>query len=82
MYRKQRLTLREALRDYTREAAYAEFEENDKGSIEPGKLADLTVVSSDITKAPVKELLAVRVLKTIVGGEIVYQAPVSGSASR
>jgi hypothetical protein len=72
-YPDQRLTLDEALRGYTREAAYAEFEEKDKGSIEIGKLADLTVISRDITKAAPKELLTTSVVKTYVGGTLVYE---------
>jgi predicted amidohydrolase YtcJ len=71
-YPEQRLTLEEALRGYTVEAAYAEFEEQAKGSIEPGKLADFIVISQDITKLPAKEILAIRVLKTFVGGKLVY----------
>jgi hypothetical protein len=70
----QRLTLEEALRGYTVEAAYAEFEEANKGSIEKGKLADLTVISKDITKIPPPEILSIRVLKTFVGGKVVYDA--------
>src|SRR5215813_2402345 len=58
-YPEQRLTLHEALKGYTVEGAYAEFEEKDKGSIEKGKLADLTVISQDITRLPPKEILAV-----------------------
>jgi predicted amidohydrolase YtcJ len=73
-YPEQRLTLEEALRGYTVEAAYAEFEEQAKGSIEPGKLADFIVISQDITKLPAKEILAIRVLKTFVGGKLVYDA--------
>jgi predicted amidohydrolase YtcJ len=70
----QRLTLEEALRGYTIEAAYAEFEESDKGSIEKGKLADLTVISKDLTKIPPPEILSIQVLKTFVGGKVVYDA--------
>jgi predicted amidohydrolase YtcJ len=70
----QKLTLEEALRGYTVEAAYAEFEEKDKGSIEKGKLADLTVISEDITKIPPREILSIRVLTTFVGGKAVYDA--------
>jgi len=70
----QRLTLEEALRGYTVEAAYAEFEEQAKGSIEPGKLADFIVISQDIKKLPAKEILAIQVLKTFVGGKLVYDA--------
>lgn len=70
----QKLTLEEALRGYTIEAAYAEFEENAKGSIEKGKLADFTVIAQDITRITPPEILSIRVLKTIVGGKVVYDA--------
>jgi predicted amidohydrolase YtcJ len=73
-YPEQRLTLDEALRGYTVEAAYAEFEENEKGSIEKGKLADLTVISQDITTLVPKEILSIRVLKTFIGGKLVYDS--------
>ena len=71
-YPEQRMTLEEALRGYTIEAAYAEFEEKEKGSIENGKLADLIVISKDpLTVAP-RELLRIVVLKTFVEGKLVY----------
>jgi predicted amidohydrolase YtcJ len=70
----QRVTLDEALRGYTVEAAYAEFAEKDKGSIEKGKLADLTVIDKDISRLPPKEILSIMVLKTFVGGRVVYEA--------
>ena len=75
-YPAQRLTLQEALRGYTREAAYAEFEEDQKGSLGPGKLADLIVIDKDITRleAHPKEILSIRVLKTFIGGKLVYDA--------
>src|SRR5260370_6540393 len=73
-YPDQRLTIQEALRGYTAEAAYAAFEEQDEGAIAVGKLADLTVVSTDITRAPARELLTTRVLWTIVGGRVVYSS--------
>jgi predicted amidohydrolase YtcJ len=72
-YPEQRLTLDEALRGYTIEGAYAEFEEKVKGSLEPGKLADMTVISDDITKIAPKQILSIRVLKTVIGGRIVYE---------
>ncbi len=56
------------------EAAYAEFEAKDKGAIEPAMLADLTIISDDITKLPPKEILSIRVLKTYVGGKLVYDS--------
>ncbi|HMI87647.1 MAG TPA: amidohydrolase [Polyangiaceae bacterium] len=71
----ERLTLDEALRGYTREAAYAEFEERDKGSLEVGKLADFLVLSADITKVSPKEMLELRAQRTYVGGKLVFQAP-------
>jgi predicted amidohydrolase YtcJ len=64
----------EALRSYTLDAAYAAFEEDIKGSLEPGKLADITVLSKDILEIPPEEILDTRVLYTIVGGEVRYRA--------
>ena len=55
-------------------SAYAGFEENTKGSIEPGKLADLAVWSEDPYTAPLKQLRQIPIVMTLVGGEIVYQA--------
>lgn len=73
-YPEQRLTLAEALRGYTLEGAFAEFEGKDKGSIEAGKLADFTVIDLDPAKVAPKDILNTRVLKTIVGGKVVYDA--------
>lgn len=64
----------QALKMFTINAAYAAFEENDKGSIELGKLADFTVLSADIMKIPKPEILKTRCEMTVIGGEIVYQA--------
>ena len=55
-------------------AAAAAFEENDKGSIEPGKLADFTVLSNDIMKIAPPEILKTRSVMTVIGGEIVSAA--------
>jgi predicted amidohydrolase YtcJ len=79
-YADQRLTLTEALRGYTIEAAYSEFEERAKGSIENGKLADLTIIEQDITRLRPREILGIRVSKTIIGGKVVYDS--SQSAGR
>ena len=73
-YPEQRMTLEEALRGYTIEAAYAEFEEKNKGSIEQGKLADLVVISKDPSKIAPSELLRITVLKTFVNGKLVYSS--------
>jgi len=64
----------EALRMYTIDAAYLSFEEHLKGSLEPGKLADLIVVDRDILTCPVDEIKSTRVLRTILGGKTVYEA--------
>jgi predicted amidohydrolase YtcJ len=69
----QRLTMTESVRLYTLGAAYASFEEKAKGSIEPGKLADFTVLSKDIFRVDPKDVLTTEALYTILGGKIVYQ---------
>ncbi len=68
----QKLSITEALGLYTREAAYASFEEDIKGTIETGKLADLVMLSRDPRKVRTTRIGAVKVEMTIVGGEIVY----------
>ncbi|MCK5376242.1 MAG: amidohydrolase [Acidobacteria bacterium] len=73
-YPEQRMTREEALRARTLDAAYAAFEEDIKGSLEVGKLADVTVLSKDILRVPEEEILDARVLYTIVGGEVKYRA--------
>ncbi|MBI3766471.1 MAG: amidohydrolase family protein, partial [Ignavibacteriales bacterium] len=72
-YRDQKMTREEAARCFTQWAAYGSFEENVKGTIEVGKLADLTVLSKDIMKVPAMEILSTEISMTIVGGKIVYQ---------
>ena len=69
----QRMTREEALRSYTIWAAYSAFEEHLKGSLEPGKLADITVLSQDILTIPEDEILSTQVDYTIVGGEVRYR---------
>ena len=68
----QAVSREQALKMFTLWPAYAAFEENDKGSIEVGKLADFTVLSNDITKIPEPEILKTRCVMTVIGGEIVY----------
>ena len=63
----------QALKSYTMNCAYAAFEEDIKGSITPGKLADVVVLSKDIMTIPEQEILETKVAYTILGGEIVYQ---------
>lgn len=69
----EKLTIAEAIRAYTVGSAYAEFEEHRKGTLTPGKFADLIVLSQDITQVPARALLHTEVLLTIVGGKIVYE---------
>jgi hypothetical protein len=69
----QKMTREEALKSYTINGAYAAFEENIKGSITKGKLADIAILSNDLLKAHDDELLNTEVLYTIVGGEVKYQ---------
>jgi predicted amidohydrolase YtcJ len=71
----QRMTREEALRSFTLDAAYAAFEEDAKGSLEPGKLADFIVIDRDVMTCEPREILDTRVLQTVIGGEVVYRAP-------
>jgi len=71
-YPEQRLTREEAIRGFTLWAAYGAFQEERLGSIEVGKLADFTILDTDILTAPPPEILAADVLYTIVGGQIRY----------
>src|SRR2546421_1135194 len=70
----QKLTVPETVEAYTMGSAYAEFQEHQKGSITPGKLADMVLLSGDIFSIPPEKLRDVKVLKTIVGGKIVWDA--------
>jgi predicted amidohydrolase YtcJ len=69
---KESLTLEEALKTYTLNAAYASFEEGVKGSIAVGKFADLTILSDDLSKIPPEKIKDVAVETVIVNGKIVY----------
>jgi hypothetical protein len=73
-YPEQRMTREEALYSYTLAGAWAAFEEDIKGSLELGKLADVTVLSKDIMTVPEPEILEAKVLYTIVGGDVKYEA--------
>ena len=72
-YPDQRMSRVEALKSYTLDAAYAAFEESSRGSLKVGKLADMTVLSKDITTIPEEEIPAATVVYTIVGGRVVYR---------
>jgi predicted amidohydrolase YtcJ len=70
------LTREQAIIAYTLTSAYSEFAEKDKGSLEPGKLADLAVLSQNIFEIPAEDLPKTESVMTIVGGKIVYDARV------
>ncbi|MGD8536015.1 MAG: amidohydrolase [Candidatus Aminicenantes bacterium] len=72
-YPDQRMTREEALRSYTLNCAHAAFQEDILGSITPGKLADITVLSKDIMTIPDDEILSTEVVYTIVGGKVMYK---------
>ena len=67
------LTREQALRLYTINNAYLHHEEKEKGSLEPGKLADMIVIDRDVLTCPVDDIRTTQVLTTIVGGKVVYQ---------
>ena len=71
----QKMTREQALRSYTLDAAFGAFEEKSKGSVEPGKLADFTVLTRDLMTIPENQILQTEVSMTILGGKVVYQRP-------
>jgi predicted amidohydrolase YtcJ len=73
----ERITVDEALRMYTVNAAYSSSEENVKGSIAEGKLADLTVISRDPSTVPPSQIEDIKVEMTIVAGKVVYPKSIS-----
>jgi predicted amidohydrolase YtcJ len=74
----QKLTVPETIEAYTMGSAYAEFQDNVKGSITPGKLADLVELSDDIFTVPPEKIRDVHVLKTILGGKVIFDAGATG----
>ena len=69
----QQISRKDALRLYTAANAWFNFEENDMGTIEAGKFADLVVLPGDIMTVPAKQIESMQVLMTMVGGKVVYQ---------
>lgn len=69
----EKITVEEAIRAYTLRSAYGEFEDHRKGTLTPGKFADLVLLSQDITQVSPPEILQTEVLLTMVGGRIVYE---------
>ena len=74
----QKISRQEALRLATINNAYFTFEEDIKGSLEPGKLADFVILSDDIMTVPEEKILEIKPLATYVGGRKVYSAPQGG----
>jgi predicted amidohydrolase YtcJ len=73
-YPQQKVTMEQAIAAYTTGPAYAEFAEKQKGTLAPGMLADFVVLDRDLTAIPPDQILATRVLKTVVGGKTVYES--------
>ncbi|WP_425395444.1 amidohydrolase [Aeoliella sp.] len=71
----QKITVEEALRGYTMGSAYSMFAEQDLGSLRAGKLADIVVLSTDLTKCPPESIRDAKVMVTIVDGEVAYEGP-------
>jgi len=67
------MTREQALKSYTLDAAYGVFEEDIKGSIQVGKLADFTIIDKDIMTVDESEILNTKVVMTIFDGEVVYE---------
>ncbi len=74
----QKLTVPETIEAYTMGSAYAEFQDSVKGSITPGKLADIIVLSDDIFTIAPEKIRDVHVLKTILGGKVIFDAGTTG----
>ena len=68
----ERISVDQALRNYTFGSAFADHAEQSKGTLEPGKLADFAVISHDLVAAPAERIGAIQVLGTVVGGEVVF----------
>jgi hypothetical protein len=70
----QKITVDEALRSYTTEAAYASFGECEKGMLKPGMLADFVLLDRDLTAIAAETIRDAKVLKTVVAGKVVFSA--------
>ena len=78
----QKLTVAEAVEAYTMGSAYAEFQDKDKGSITPGKLADMVLLSDDLFSIPPERMREVKVLRTFVGGRLTFDASNTNNPSQ
>jgi predicted amidohydrolase YtcJ len=80
-YPENRIPIEAALRHFTRDAAYASFDESEKGTLEAGKLADFVVLSEDILDGAPETILRTKVLLTVMGGRETYRGAGIGSAT-
>jgi predicted amidohydrolase YtcJ len=69
----EKISLEDCIRAYTIGSTYAEFEEGKKGELKEDEYADFIVLSNDLTKVPASEYVKTQVLRTVVGGRVVYQ---------
>ena len=69
----EKISLEDCIRAYTSGSAYAEFEEGKKGELKEGEYADFIVLANDLTKVPPAEYLKTQVVRTVVGGRVVYE---------
>jgi predicted amidohydrolase YtcJ len=76
----QRMTREEALESFTTHAAFAAHMEKDLGRLEPGMLADFVMLSRDIMTVPPKDILSTRVVRTVIGGRVVYETGTTSSS--
>jgi predicted amidohydrolase YtcJ len=76
----QRMTREETLESFTTHAAFAAHMEKDLGRLEPGMLADLVMLSRDIMTVPPKEILSTQVVRTVIGGRVVYETGTTSSS--
>jgi predicted amidohydrolase YtcJ len=77
----QKISVEEALHAYTTNAAYASFSENQTGSLQTGKLADFVLIDQDLTRIAPEKIREAKIILTVVGGKIVYQAGVNNQAA-
>lgn len=82
LHAEERITREQAIRLYTINNAFLTFEEKEKGSIEPGKLADLAVIDRDILRCPEDQVKDIQVERTYLGGKLVYQRRLPGPNAR
>ena len=75
LHPEEALTRDQALRFYTRNNAYLIFQEENLGSLEEGKLADMVILDRDILSCPAREIVETQVISTYLGGELVYEKP-------